>query len=141
MAKLSDRQKNNIIAKFKTGTYTNIQLAKAYKVSEKTIRNIIKTHKYKDDFVYIITCDKYLEDNIIKVGVSNNPKKRLKTFQTSCPYELYIASLFKTDKAYDVEKQVHWLLDCFRISGEWFKINPDKLESILKECEITNGNK
>lgn len=40
MAKLSDRQKNNIIAKYKTGTYTNIQLAKAYKVSEKTIRNI-----------------------------------------------------------------------------------------------------
>lgn len=40
MAKLSDRQKNNIIAKFKTGTYTNIQLAKLYKVDEKTIRNI-----------------------------------------------------------------------------------------------------
>lgn len=40
MAKLSDRQKNNIIAKFKTGTYTNIQLAKTYKVDEKTIRNI-----------------------------------------------------------------------------------------------------
>ncbi len=40
MAKLSDRQKTNIIAKFKTGTYTNIQLAKTYKVNEKTIRNI-----------------------------------------------------------------------------------------------------
>ncbi|WP_323586027.1 hypothetical protein [Aliarcobacter butzleri] len=40
MAKLSDRQKNNIIAKFKTGTYTNIQLAKLYKVDERTIRNI-----------------------------------------------------------------------------------------------------
>lgn len=41
MAKLSDRQKNNIIAKWNTGEYTKTQLAKTYKVSEKTIRDIV----------------------------------------------------------------------------------------------------
>jgi hypothetical protein len=40
MAKLSDRQKANIIAKFKTGIYTNIQLAKTYKISESMVRKI-----------------------------------------------------------------------------------------------------
>ena len=45
MAKLSDRQKNNIIAKWNTGEYTKIQLAKAYKVTEKVIRNIVGLEK------------------------------------------------------------------------------------------------
>ena len=40
MAKLSDRQKKNIIALYKTGEYNKTQLAKKYKVDEKTIRNI-----------------------------------------------------------------------------------------------------
>ena len=40
MAKITDRQKNNIIAKWKTGQYTKTSLAKLYKVDEKTIRNI-----------------------------------------------------------------------------------------------------
>lgn len=42
MAKLTDRQKNNLIAKFKTGTYTNIELAKKYKISESMVRKITK---------------------------------------------------------------------------------------------------
>ena len=41
MAKLSDRQKNNIKAKWNTGEYTKTQLAKTYKVNEKIIRNIV----------------------------------------------------------------------------------------------------
>lgn len=40
MAKLSDRQKRNILAKWHTGEYSKSDLAKMYKVDEKTIRNI-----------------------------------------------------------------------------------------------------
>ena len=40
MAKLSDRQRSNIQVKYKTGIYTNIQLAKSYKTSESNIRKI-----------------------------------------------------------------------------------------------------
>ena len=42
MAKLSDRQKDNIRALFKTGYYSKNSIAKRYKVDEKTIRRIIK---------------------------------------------------------------------------------------------------
>lgn len=52
MAKISDRQKNNIIAKWKTGQYTKSALAKTYKVDEKTIRNITENIEPKNaDFV------------------------------------------------------------------------------------------
>ena len=40
MAKISDRQKRNILAKWHTGEYSKTDLAKMYKVDEKTIRNI-----------------------------------------------------------------------------------------------------
>ena len=41
MAKLSQVQKNNIIAKWSTGQYTKVQIAKAYKVTEKVIRELV----------------------------------------------------------------------------------------------------
>lgn len=45
MAKLSDRQKNNILAKWHTGQYAKTELAKVYKVDEKTIRDIVDKQK------------------------------------------------------------------------------------------------
>ena len=45
MAKLSETQKNNIVAKWNTGEYNKSQLAKAYKVTEKVIRNIVGLEK------------------------------------------------------------------------------------------------
>jgi transposase-like protein len=41
MAKLTDRQKQNIIALYKTGQYTKRGLAKKYKVAETSIRRIV----------------------------------------------------------------------------------------------------
>ncbi len=41
MAKISDRQKSNIIAKWDTGEYTKTSLAKLYKTSESNIRKIV----------------------------------------------------------------------------------------------------
>jgi DNA-binding XRE family transcriptional regulator len=50
MAKLTDRQRDNILAKWNTGQYSKSELARKYKVSEKTIRNIINGQppKYKE---------------------------------------------------------------------------------------------
>lgn len=41
MAKLTDRQRSNIIAKWNTGQYTKTALAKTYKVTEKVIRELV----------------------------------------------------------------------------------------------------
>lgn len=41
MAKLTDRQRGNIIAKWNTGQYTKTALAKTYKVTEKVIRDLV----------------------------------------------------------------------------------------------------
>ena len=41
MAKLTDRQKENILAKWSTGSYSKSELARAYKVTETTIRRVV----------------------------------------------------------------------------------------------------
>ncbi len=50
MAKLSERQKDNIRALFNTGNYSKNKIAKKYKVDEKTVRRIIGSQqpKHKD---------------------------------------------------------------------------------------------
>ena len=45
MAKLTDRQKLNIVAKWNTGNYTKTELAKQYKVNEKVIRELVGKEK------------------------------------------------------------------------------------------------
>ena len=42
MAKLTDRQKENILAKWSTGSYSKSELARAYKVTETTIRRVVE---------------------------------------------------------------------------------------------------
>lgn len=42
MAKLTERQKNNIVAKWKTGQYTLREIASLYKVDHKTIHRIVE---------------------------------------------------------------------------------------------------
>ena len=59
MAKLSDRQKKNILAKWHTGEYSKTDLAKMYKVDEKTIRNI--TDKQEPQNVDIVEAQTQLE--------------------------------------------------------------------------------
>ena len=48
MAKITDRQKLNILAKWDTGAYTKTELAKTYKVSESNIRKIIDNREPKN---------------------------------------------------------------------------------------------
>lgn len=51
MAKLTDRQRNNILAKWHTGQYTKTELAKAYKVTEKVIRVLVDNQEPKNSHI------------------------------------------------------------------------------------------
>ena len=48
MAKLSDRQKKNILAKWHTGEYSKTDLAKMYKISESMVRKICDNQEPKN---------------------------------------------------------------------------------------------
>jgi hypothetical protein len=70
-------------------------------------------------YVYIIS-----DGQDYKVGVSNNPDKRLKQLQTGNPKKLKIVNLFEVEKTkvFKMEKEAHNKIRGWYIkSGEWFK--------------------
>ena len=62
-------------------------------------------------------------DNVVKIGFSNDPQKRLSQLQTGTVHQLEILMTFAADSA--VEKEIHDKLSKYRKSGEWFENTPE----------------
>lgn len=75
---------------------------------------------------------KHNEIRFIKVGISQDPEKRLKQLQTGCPFPLAIIKLFKHDDARYLEQELHKDLERYNTSGEWFMIPQSGLTSTIK---------
>jgi hypothetical protein len=71
----------------------------------------------------------------IKIGVSDNPKKRLKGVQTGCPGNVHLIRTFEAGKdAYIHESHFHKLYKQFSTTGEWFEFDNDYfVEKVLPE--------
>jgi len=76
----------------------------------------ITKNKRKSDILYVLSCN-----DLIKIGITNNIDKRVKTLQTGNPHPIiveYVESRYKPHKA---EQYLHRAFHKNRISGEWFK--------------------
>jgi len=79
-----------------------------------------------------------------KVGVSQNPSKRLISLQTSCWKRLDIAEYRYSETALvarEVEKKAHSHLkeDGKLLEGEWFDIRPEKAIEIVEFAAVSLG--
>ncbi len=81
-------------------------------------------------YIYVIGADQ----PPYKVGISQDPKRRLKNLQTGHPQKLRIHSLRETsaDKTKLLESVIHHHLRFHRTHGEWFNMS---LENVLLEVE------
>jgi len=71
--------------------------------------------------------------NVVKIGIANNPKKRLKTFQTANYEELIILRVIKVENralAFKLETALHQKFKRYHIRGEWFKLTPTLMKFI-----------
>ena len=73
----------------------------------------------------------------MKIGISVDVDKRLRTLQTGNPDELEIVAsvgpFSKPGEARKWEKWLHRALEDRHIRDEWFWIRPDEVEDILGE--------
>tara|TARA_Y100000004_G_scaffold40122_1_gene43338 strand:+ start:747 stop:1406 length:660 start_codon:yes stop_codon:yes gene_type:complete len=71
----------------------------------------------------------------VKIGVSDNPKKRLKGVQTGCPGDVHLIRTFEAGQdAYIHEGYFHKLYQDFSTGGEWFEFSNDYfVEKVLPE--------
>lgn len=91
-------------------------------------------------YVYVITDD---SESGVKIGVTNDLRKRLSTVQTGNPKKLRIAASFamaNRDIAEKAEEIAHNSLSKFAKRGEWFGCPPCvaqmEIESILSRDDI-----
>ena len=88
-----------------------------------------------DNFVYIIGNN---DHNMFKVGISNDPNKRIKGIQTGCPFPLSILKKYNLNSHSSlVEKKIHTLLEKDKevksLMGEWFSCKLDKIDKLILE--------
>lgn len=71
---------------------------------------------------------------IVKVGMSDNPSKRLTTIENASGFtlELYFEST-PIKRPRIVEGLIHKRLNEYRQKGEWFTINPEKAKEIIQQ--------
>ena len=89
----------------------------------------------KNIYVYVIAATKH---NYYKIGVSENPKLRLKDLQTACPIPLYVlhyAPMFTEPNAYRVEALTHKEFKANNTVGEWFEFTN---EEVMKAISFIN---
>jgi len=107
---------NNIVNEFDT-----IKTDKCHKSEEKKIRN---------NFVYI--AKQTNENNIYKIGQTINIEQRRRTFKTGNIFIEMIASI-KVTNADMIEHDIHIRYKNNRMSGEWFYLTEDEINTIIKE--------
>lgn len=116
MAKITERQKSNIIAKWNTGQYTKTQLGKLYKTSEANIRKMCENKEPEN--AHIVEAQLYLEN------VKKCEKSAIEVNEINKAVEYRLKKVYSTDnktvKVYDTS----------------FKIL-DKINSILEGGKVT----
>ena len=88
-------------------------------------------------FVYVMFAEmRGIYDKVnIKIGVSDNPQKRLKGVQTGCPGDVHLIRTFEAGQdRYIHERYFHQLYKEFSTGGEWFEFDHDYfVEKVLPE--------
>ena len=88
-------------------------------------------------FVYLI---RSLEEGYFKIGVSKNPKKRLKQLQTGNSSELELLGEYSSEYAHKIEKTLHNMHTHSKKEGEWFDIPLTEALSFSEKCREIEAN-
>jgi hypothetical protein len=66
--------------------------------------------------------------NLMKIGCSGNPKKRIACNARTAGCKVEIVAVFKSDTMYEHEHEFHELFSCRHSHGEWFYIGLEHLK-------------
>jgi hypothetical protein len=81
--------------------------------------------------VYFIQSGPY-----VKIGIADNPSKRINELQTGNPMALVLLRSFRVMDARRIERSLHAHFDAVRVRGEWFDLSDDDRDRISKADTI-----
>jgi hypothetical protein len=86
-------------------------------------------------YVYLIYCE---GNSLFKIGVSKNPKSRLKQLQTGSGLKLSLLQSYPSVYAHKIESSFHNRYSYLKTSGEWFNLPYTFKNKFLTECKRSN---
>jgi hypothetical protein len=112
---------------------SNLKLQKYFK------NNILKGKSGR--YLYFIGCAK---TPFVKIGISNDPNKRIQNLQTGCPYPLYILAYIHAELMDTLGKQIpilekilHKKLEHKKQFREWYELSYQEISKIIYEIDFT----
>ena len=105
------------------------ELLKDDKIKDK-IHKDLKQLSLTSGYIYII---KDIDRGTIKIGVTqvSNPKKRLSQY-TSHKINFELLFIETVNDCYEVENEIHLIIEKNRIRGDWFSIDDLTIFNIIK---------
>ncbi len=94
--------------------------------------NKMKKHKKTKGYVYLIQSN----DGFIKIGRTINIKKRFKTLSVHLPYKIRLLGIIETNDYIGLEEELHCKYAEKRVNGEWFKLNENEINELLKLVNV-----
>ena len=85
--------------------------------------------------VYLISCGED-DDKIYKIGYTKNTiEKRIKQLKTGNHQDFKVESVYETKWATKMEAVFHNRFKHSKVSGEWFRLEPEVVKNFMKDCE------
>lgn len=81
-----------------------------------------------------------LETSKYKIGISKNPKKRIKQLQTGSGEELKLIHEFKSEVSKKIESALHGRYKHLNTHGEWFDLSLSEEVVFIEECTKIEKN-
>lgn len=90
--------------------------------------------------VYLI-CSEIEGKNLYKIGYTKREvEKRIKEFKTGNASSFYIVDSFQSKWGTKIEAQLHRHYKSKKISGEWFDLTKEDINSFKNSCEKIHNN-
>lgn len=112
------------------GNYRIIPKLKGY--SGITVTN---RKKYPDGYLYFI---KINNQDVYKIGVSTNVKKRIQDISSNIPFDLEILSIHLFKNVYDIEEEFTTKYKHRNIRKEWYSFTIEEAKDIMIELHNLN---
>jgi len=75
-----------------------------------------------------------------KIGVSKNPKQRLKQHKTSNPNDLLLLHEFESNWPFKIESTLKRMFSSSSIDGEWYSLTEEQVTKFKETCNLLENN-
>lgn len=83
-------------------------------------------------YIYLIQS---LENSHYKIGISKNPRRRIKELQTGNSSELRLVETYQSEYAEKIERTLHRRYSHLHKEGEWFDMSITNEATFIAECQ------